>query len=83
MAHQYMPEIFHGPPKKTLRHSLLHTAFPKLLQINQVTSKCQMDFLDKTCRSETEKMKLSIEFCIYELVYNHLQKILKKLSKLR
>ena len=46
------------PPKK--KPSGTHSYILRSLnfwQINQVTSKCQMDFLDKTCRSETEKMK--------------------------
>ena len=39
-------------------------------EINQVTSKCQMDFLQKTCKdkSKTKKVKISIEFYIFELV---------------
>ena len=39
-------------------------------EINQVTSKCQMDFLDKTFkkRSKTEKKNINIEFYIFEIV---------------
>ena len=38
--------------------------------INQVTSKYQMYFLDKTCkkRSKTEKVNIAIEFYIFEIV---------------
>ena len=39
-------------------------------EINQITSKCQMDFFDKTCknRSKPEKVNITIEFYIYEIV---------------
>ena len=39
-------------------------------EINQVTSKCQKDVLDKTCwkRSKTEKVIIAIEFYIFEIV---------------
>ena len=36
-------------------------------EIDQVTSKRQMNILDKTCRSKTENYT-TIEFCILELV---------------
>ena len=35
--------------------------------INQVTSKCQMDFLEKTSWLKLEKVNTIIEFCILEL----------------
>ena len=37
-------------------------------EINQVTSECQMDVLDKTCRQKTKKVNATIEFFILELV---------------
>ena len=39
-------------------------------EINHVTSKCQLDFLDKTCkiRSKTGKVNTTIEFYIFEIV---------------
>ena len=39
-------------------------------EINQVTSKCQIDFLDKTCkkRYKTETNNITIEFYMFELV---------------
>ena len=37
-------------------------------EINQVTSECQMDVLDKTCRQKTKKVNPTIEFFILELV---------------
>ena len=36
-------------------------------EINQLTSKYQIDFLDKTWILETEKVNITIEFCIFEL----------------
>ena len=37
--------------------------------INQVTSKCHMDFLDNTCKktSKAEKKNITIEFYIFKL----------------
>ena len=35
--------------------------------INQVTLKCQMNFLEKTFRLKLEKVNTIIEFCILEL----------------
>ena len=42
----------------------------ELLGINQVTSRCQMEFLDKTSKkkSNAEKVNIIIEFCIFKIV---------------
>ena len=39
-------------------------------EINQVTSKCQMDFLDNTCEKglKQKKRNITIEFHIFKLV---------------
>ena len=38
-------------------------------EINQVTSKCQIDFLEKTCKgkSKTEKVNITIGFYIFKI----------------
>ena len=40
-----------------------------------------MDFLDKTCRSNTGKVNTTTEFCIFELVYNLGQNTWNKVKK--
>ena len=37
-------------------------------EIDQVTSKREVDFLDKTCRLKTEKVNIATEFFLFELV---------------
>ena len=42
-------------------------------ETDQVTSKCQTNFFDKTYMSEMEKVNSTIELCIFELAYKHSQ----------
>ena len=49
------------------KNQWLQVSARKLLG-DQVTSKYQMDILDKSCKPKTEKVDTTIESCIFELV---------------
>ena len=59
-------------PKPVIEENRTATGFKSVRvnywEINQVTSECQMDVLDKTCRQKTKKVNTTIEFFILELV---------------
>ena len=40
----------------------------KCWEINQVTSKCQTDFLGKSCKERSKKVNITIGFYIFEIV---------------
>ena len=69
---------------KTRKATGLKSVLAKCWEINHVTSKCQIDVLDKTCkrRSKTEKVNITVEsyliairFCVYILNFMKVLKV--------
>ena len=59
-----------APLKNTKQSTGLQSLRVNYLETNHVTSKCQMQFLNKTCkiRPKTEKMSIIITFYIFKIV---------------